>query len=478
MGELLNAMRTETGLTENGMTTNETTLNSCLDLFFQIGAMRGQDEGRLISMFSKAYNEDPLTAMKLLFWGRDIRGGAGERKIFRVISEYLINSHSESIKKNLKLIPEFGRWDDLLVFIGTKLESDALAIIQEGLSDDKTKGLCAKWMPRPTGKSVERRVIANTLRKYMKLTPREYRKMLAEASNTVEQLMCGKEFDKIDYSKLPSKAMSNLMKAFSKNDGERFGEYLEALKKGETKINAGAVYPYDIIKNLHQGNTDGADAQWDALPNYLEGNKERVLPLVDVSYSMHTPVNSNPNLNVLDVGISLGLYISERNVGPFQNSFVSFDSNPQLIYVNGKLSDREKQMRQSDWGGSTNLMGVFLLILKQAVKFNVSEDEMPTMMMILSDMEFNRADRNWNDTAQQAIAREYEEAGYKLPKIVYWNLAARHNNFPVQHKEDGTALISGFSPAILKGILGGEDINPMKMMAKVIDTERYDKVRI
>ena len=478
MGDLLNALKTETVITENGMTTNVTTLNSCLDLFFQIGAMRGQDEGRLVSMFSKAYNEDALVAMKLLFWSRDIRGGAGERKIFRVIADYLVNSHPESIKKNLKLIPEFGRWDDLLVFIGTKLESDVLGIIKDGLSDDNTKGLCAKWIPRPSGKNTKKRMVANTIRKYLGLSPKKYRKMLSETSNTVEQLMCSKSFDKIEYSKLPSKAMANLMKAFSKNDTERFGKYLEDLKSGDAKINAGAVYPYDIVKSLNQGNIDGADAQWDALPNFLEGNTEKLLPLVDVSFSMVRGVANNPNLNVLDIAISLGLYISERNVGPFVDSFLTFHSSPELIFLNGKLSDREKQMRHSEWGGSTNLFGAYQMILEQATKFNIPPSEMPTMMIVLSDMEFNKSDRGWDETAQQGVKRMFNECGYELPKIVYWNLASRQSNMPVQHREDGTALISGFSPSILKNVLNGSDMNPLDMMYDVINTERYENIKI
>lgn len=474
---LLAAMQTKDSHTENGMVTNSTSLNNCVDLFFQIGAMRGQDKKRLINAFTKAFGENPLTAMKLLFWVRDIRGGAGERQIFKDIVTYLANNRTEVMRKNLSIIPEFGRWDDVLVLFGTPLENDALALIAKGLADKN--GLCHKWMPRPNVASREAKRQANTLRKYLGLDPKSYRKMLVENSNTVEQLMCSKNWSAIEYSKLPSKAMSNLMKAFSKNDLTRFQEYLASLEKGEVKINAGAVYPYDIIKNLNSGDRNGANLQWAALPNYMVGNNERILPLVDVSGSMSQPVGGSPNLNVMTVAISLGLYLSERNVGAFKDAFVTFSTRPQLLVLKGSLYERYTQMKDSEWGGSTDLGRCFNLILNKAVENNVPESEMPTMFIIFSDMEFNEADSGWNHTAQQMIESKFAKAGYTMPKIIYWNLASRGDkNKPVSFDKDGTGLVSGFSPSLLKSILGGEEITPFSMMSKVIDSERYDCVTV
>jgi hypothetical protein len=484
MSTLLKAMQTNNSLTENGMTTNSSSLNLCVDLFFQIGAMRGQDKTRLINAFTKAFGENPLNAMRLLFWARDVRGGAGERQIFRDIIEYLAKNRTEVLGKNLHLISEFGRWDDLLVLVGTPLETQALGLISEGLKSKN--GLCAKWMPRPNVGNREKKRWATTLRKYLGLSPRDYRKMLVENSNTVEQLMCAREFSLIDYSKLPSKAMSDYMKAFSKNDLARFQEYLTSVEKGETKINAGAVYPYDIIKNLKQGNTKGADVQWNALPNYMENNNERVLPLVDVSGSMETPAGSNANVTCMDVSISLGLYISERNVGPFKDAFITFHESPSLEIVKGSLSERYRQMARSKWGGSTNLEAAFKLILNKAVASQVAPEEMPTMMLILSDMEFDSAvgsrwgsQGSWNPTAQQMIEKMYNDAGYEVPKIVFWNIQSRgDNNKPVQFDKNGTALVSGFSPALLTNLLAGKEMTPLAMMMSVIGSERYASVTV
>ena len=483
MSTLLNAMQTKNSLTENGMSTNSSSLNHCVDLFFQIGAMRGQDKTRLINVFTKAFSENPLTAMRLLFWARDVRGGAGERQIFKDIITYLAANRTETLAKNLHLITEFGRWDDLLVLVGTPLEKQALDLIAKGLAEKN--GLCAKWMPRPNVTNREAKRNANALRKHLGLTPKEYRKLLVENSNTVEQLMCAKEWTKIDYSKLPSKAMSDLMKAFSKNDLERFQAYLTSVEKGEAKINAGAVYPYDIVKNLKQGNTKGANIQWDALPNFMEGSAERVLPVVDVSGSMETSAGGSPSVTCMDVAISLGLYISERNVGPFKDAFVTFSESPSLQILKGSLNERYNQLARADWAMSTNLEAVFNLVLSKAIESKVSEAEMPTMILILSDMEFNSAtnsyrSRNaWNPTAQEMIREMYEQAGYEMPKIVYWNIQSRgDNNKPVQFDTNGTALVSGFSPALLTNLLGGKDMTPYSMMMSVIDSERYSVVTV
>jgi hypothetical protein len=479
MSTLLKAMQTNDSLTENGMATNSSSLNHCVDLFFQIGAMRGQDKQRLINAFTKAFAENPLNAMRLLFWARDVRGGAGERQIFRDIVEYLAKNRTETLGKNLHLISEYGRWDDVLALVGTPLETQALDLVSSALN--RKDGLCAKWMPRPNVTNREKKRWASAVRKHMGLTPKEYRKLLAENSNTVEKLMCAKEFTKIDYSKLPSKAMSDLMKAFSRNDLERFQAYLASLEKGEVKINAGAVYPYDIVKNLKHGSARGANAQWTALPNYMEGNNEFVLPVVDVSGSMSCPAGGNPNVTCMDVAISLGLYISERNVGPFQDAFVTFSESPKLQILKGSLEERYNQLQRADWDMSTNLEAVFKLILKKAKESNVPQSEMPTMVLVLSDMEFNSAvrGRSWNPTAQQMIESMYAEAGYKTPKVVYWNIQSRgDNNKPVHFDTNGTALVSGFSPALLTNLLAGKDMTPMSMMLSVIDSERYSPVTI
>jgi hypothetical protein len=474
--EFLDALRQEDMVTENGMATNSTSLNACVDLFFNIGAMRGQDKQRLIATFSKAFNEDPKRAMKLFFWARDVRGGAGERQVFKDILVYLAENHDLVLKPNLHLIPEYGRWDDLLALVGTYLEKEAFALISNALIAEN--GLCAKWMPR-------KGLIAEKLRKFTGMSPKQYRKSLVYLTNVVETKMCAGDWDSIDFGKLPSVASARYQKAFGKNAYASYSAYIASLVKGEAKINAGAVYPYDVTKSLNHGNATVANEQWKALPNYMEGANDMILPVVDVSGSMSCPAGGSKSVTCMDVAISLGLYISERNEGPFKDAFITFSSKPQLQVLSGSLKDRYTQMSNSDWGMSTDLEATFKLILDQATKHKLSQDKMPNKILILSDMEFNAATGgksyrdyrgDWNPTAQQMIEKMYSDAGYKVPQIVYWNIQSRNGGVPVAFDTQGTALVSGFSPAIMTSLLGGDIESPQQIMDKTILSERYSQV--
>tara|TARA_R110001599_G_scaffold206568_2_gene403851 strand:- start:1639 stop:2547 length:909 start_codon:yes stop_codon:yes gene_type:complete len=302
--------------------------------------------------------------------------------------------------------------------------------------------------------------------------------MLVNLTNVVESKMCAKDWESIDYSKLPSLASSRYQKSFVKNDTERYDEYKKALIDGTAKVNAGAVYPYDIIKSINQGgDTIVSEKQWESLPNWMEDSNERILPVVDVSGSMCCPAGGNDNLSCMDVAISLGMYISERNEGNFKDAFVTFSNNPQLQYLTGGLKERLNKLRKSDWGMSTDLEAVFNLILNQAKTYNIPQDKMPTKIMILSDMQFNQATRS-DLGSQSMIESMYEVAGYKKPDIIYWNLNASGDNFPVEFDKDGTALVSGFSPSILKPLLNGKNMTPESIMMETVNDERYSLITI
>jgi hypothetical protein len=377
--------------------------------------------------------------------------------VVRDIVTHLTTTTPQTVRKNIGLIPEFGRWDDVLVLVGTELEDDMFILIKDSLTNGDA--LCAKWMPRKGD-------VANRLRKLFRFTPKEYRKMLA------------KDWESIDYSKLPSLASSRYQKSFVKNDTERYDEYKKALIDGTAKVNAGAVYPYDIIKSISQGgDTIVSEKQWESLPNWMEGSNERVLPVVDVSGSMCCPAGGNDNLTCMDVAISLGMYISERNEGNFKDAFITFSDEPQLQYLTGGLKERLNQLRSADWGYSTDLESVFNLILNQAKIYDIPQDKMPTKIMILSDMEFNQATRS-DLGSQSMIESMYEMAGYKKPDIIYWNLNASGANFPVEFNKNGTALVSGFSPSILKPLLAGKNMTPESIMMGTVNDERYSVVTI
>ena len=470
---LIEALETGTGKTQNGMPTNLSTGVAVLDLFGTIGSMRTSSKLEIIKMFSRAFAEEPLLALKALFWLRDIRGGAGERSTFRIIAKHLADQHTDAMKQNLTLIPEYGRWDDMLVFFGTKLEKKALWLIKDGLigkiSDDGVKGepdnLCKKWMPRQ-GAGMKK------ICAFLQVTQKEYRGIVK--TPTVEAQMSEGDWEGIAYKSVPSVAFARYAKSFGKHGATSFREFMDN-PEALAEIKAGVLFPYDVIRTLSAGGDEVAQAQWNALPNYIKEG-ERVLPIVDTSASM-TWFKVAGEVTGLDVATGLGLYVAERNLGAFKDHFITFSSTPTLQSVGGTLRERIEQLDSHGWGSGTDLDRVFVLILQQAIKHNVPEDEMPTKILIMSDMEFNQGTSGL--PAQGMIEKQYANAGYKCPTVVYWNLNGRAGNNPVRWDASGTLFISGFSPSILNTALTGEEDlrTPTEMMLDTLNQERYNKVR-
>lgn len=444
--------------TTNGMKAKAHSGNALVDLFYKIGASRGKS---VIAEFEKAFQEDPALAMKIAFWSRDVRGGAGERQIFRDILNHLEKHHPDVLEQALPFVPEFGRWDDMLIFKTERFKHLAYTLIGDALRD--RNGLAAKWMPRQGPIAVE-------IRNFYGMTPKQYRKSLVALTNVVEQKMCARDWNSIEFGKLPSLASARYNKAFARNAAAAYQAYKARLTKGTDKVNASAVYPYDVIKTLRAGGESVvADAQWASLPNYI--GDASVMPLVDVSGSMCCPVGGNANLQCIDVALSLGLYCADKNTGPFKDTFLTFSTTPKAQVVKGTLAQKMAQMNSSDWGMSTDLHAAFNEILRIAVKGKVADADMPKTLLILSDMQFNQCVR-FDDSAHQMIVRKYAEAGYTVPNIVFWNLNS-HENVPVKFDKRGTALVSGFSPAVMKGVLGGTDMTPYGIMLATVDTPRY-----
>jgi len=448
--------------TENGMKAFASTCNHNVDLFSQIGASRGKN---VSAEFEKAFQEEKDLALRIALWTRDVRGGAGERQLFRDILLHLEKFHPSVLTSSfLKKVPELGRWDDLLIFTNIKIQNAAFKLILEALREGN--GLAAKWLPR-------KGPIALKLRSYFKMSPKQYRKTLVNLTKVVETAMCAKDWSSINFEHVPSLAMSRYMTAFHKNAGETFVSYKNALVKGTAKINATAVYPYDIIKSLrHGGDETVNDKQWDALPDYMDGSL--VLPLVDVSGSMDASISPGAEVNAMDVALSLGLYCAGKNKGPYKDTFLTFSGSPELITLKGTLSQKMIQMNRSHWDMSTNLHKAFERILSVAVKNNVPEKDMPEVLLILSDMQFDQCTK-YDDSALEMIQRKYTKAGYKVPMIVFWNLRATKNS-PVKFDQKGTALVSGFSPAIMKSVLKSkfENITPEAIMRQTVCVARYD----
>ena len=477
MSTFVNAVLNQEARTENGMKARASTANALTDLFFKIGAMRGKD---VIPAWTAARVQDSDLASRIALWARDIRGGAGERKIFRDILADLAKTDEDRARALMHKVPEIGRWDDLLVLVGTDLELAAFELIRQAL--ESGNGLCAKWMPRQGA-------IATKLRDYCGWSPKYYRKRLVELTKVVETQMCAKDWDNINFNHVPSVASSRYKKAFARHT-TKYAEWATALVskdpevKASVKVNAGAVYPYDVLKGIsptgyfidyNKANLDHITAQWEALPDYV--GDASILPLIDVSASMVCPTGgtgSKTKITCLDVAVSLGLYLADKNKGKFKDTFLTFSSDPQLLHLNGDILEKMKQMVTSKWQMNTDLHKALDKILHTAVSGNVSQDEMPKMLLILSDMQFDSCTR-FDDSAMQMIARKYSDAGYTMPSIVFWNLNA-HDNVPAKFDESGVALVSGFSPAIMKAVLAAdlEQFTPHAIMLKTIMSDRYD----
>lgn len=474
MNSFVNAVQNQEARTTNGMLARKETASKCVDLFFKAGASRGKDITR---DFVGAYAEDRESALRIAQWLRDVRGGAGERELFRQILKYLEKTNSEDAAKLAHKVPELGRFDDLFTFETPQMKNVGFEIVRKALEDNN--GLAGKWTPR-------KGIIAAEFRKYLGWNPKFYRKRLVELTKVVEQNMCANDWDSINFSHVPSVASARYKKAFNRHT-TKYAQYVASLVKGdnpEVKVNAGAVYPYDVIKgvqNFHYNNRyDETEKnlivkQWEALPNFI-GNAN-ILPLVDVSGSMTCPAggyNSKSQTTCLDVAVSLGLYCADKNTGAFKDTFLTFSGSPELLHLKGNIVQKAEQMVKSKWAMDTNLHAAFDKILETARLNEVPNEDMPEILLIMSDMQFNACTR-FDDSAFKMIQRKYEQFGYRMPAIVFWNINSS-DNVPVKYDTSGVALVSGFSPAIMKSILSADmdEFTPHGIMMKTIMNPRYD----
>jgi len=470
MTTFVEAVKNQDARTTNGMKASKSTSSKVVDLFFNIGASRGKD---IIPAFVAAYVEDKDLALRVALWARDARGGAGERKLFRDILVYLESTDTEIAKAVLAKVPELGRWDDIFVFKTQEMKEAAFSMLESALKAGN--GLAAKWTPRKGPVAVE-------FRKFLGWSPKYYRKTLVGLTKVVETQMCANDWDNIEFSKVPSLASARYKKAFNRHT-TNFADYVNALISGDTsvKVNAGAVYPYDVLKGVGTYNffnkveSNHVIAQWNALPNFV--GDANILPMVDVSGSMSCPAGgprSKSGTTCLDVAISLGLYLSDKNTGKFKDTFLTFSTSPELLTLKGNIVEKSQQMAKSTWHMSTNLHAAFDQVLSVATQFKVPQSEMPEILLIMSDMQFNQCSR-FDDSAMEMIERKYAAAGYTAPQVVFWNLNSS-DNVPVKSDKSGVALVSGFSPAIMKAILTADmsEFTPYGIMMKSIMDSRYD----
>ena len=478
MNAFAHAMETREVRTEKGMRAHANTGSKNLDFFAKVGAMRGQD---VVPLFARAMVENQELALRIMLWSRDVRGGAGERQLFRDMLRHLENTlpDSTTLWKVMDKVPELGRWDDLLVMESPRAWAHIVKLVDNALYHKD--GLCAKWMPR-------KGPIAERLRAGLGYTPRQYRKLLVELTKVVETQMCAGKWDEINFSHVPSKAAQQYKKAFLRNAPEQYKKYIDALVSGDpsVKVNASAIFPHDVFKDaidpfsfyalklrtLNYEEIVLINKQWEALPNYAETDL-RILPIIDTSGSMLMATLPNSNVSALHVATGLGLYVSERNTGPFKDLVLPFSEKAVPMKEGGSILSRLASLLEMDWGGTTNFIGALDEVLRIGVQGRVPQSEMPEVLLILSDMQFDICTR-YDDRALNAIRRRFEAAGYTPPTVVFWNINAKGNT-PVTINDSGVVMVSGYSPSIMKSLLDIDvgNFTPEGIMLKTVMDDRY-----
>ncbi|MCR5322775.1 MAG: DUF2828 family protein [Lachnospiraceae bacterium] len=494
---MLNYMKEEMNmtLTENGAATYASTGSECLDLFATIGALRRESDREIVDRFIRAYVENADTAMKILFFSRDIRGGLGERRVFRTVFNWLADNEPASVRKNIEYVAEYGRFDDLLALMGTSCEKEMLSYLKDqfekdilALENGDNVSLLAKWLPSVNASNS---LTVNNAKKIVKafgLTDEKYRKYLSALRaklRIIENNLREKDYT-FDYAKQPSRAMFKYRKAFARNDADRYRDFITRVNNGEVKLHADNVALYELVepylitdwygtdkgymKKITEDEKKALNATWESMTDF--GGNENILAVIDTSGSMYCDAKPVPAA----VALSLGLYFAEHNKGVFANHFIEFSRNPRLIELKGKtFADRLRYAASFSEVANTDLEAVFDIILKTAVDHKVSQDELPARLIIISDMEFDACVQNASMVNFKNAEKKYAEKGYKLPEIVFWNVASRNRQQPVKQNEQGVALVSGVTPRLFSMIAGGE-LSPYKFMMDIINGERYAKI--
>jgi hypothetical protein len=491
--------------TENGQIARSSTGSHLLDLYGTVGSLRTRPQD-VIDMFAAAFKEDALLATKLSFHARNIRGGLGERLVSRAMWRWLAINMPEIMKKNLHLVPAFGRFDDLYAFIETPIEDEVWAFVDSVLKGDYRKAmdgkpvsLLAKWLKSVNASSPKTRALGKYTAMQLGMSERSYRKLLSNLRSymdnaVVETKMSKNNWSEIDYEKVCSKAMANNRKAFGRHDNERFVAYIAAVEKGEAKINSSTLYPYDILEKMgmienYEGYTwsrsndkhptfslrtwdSVLEAQWKALPDYVESG-DNVLIVADTSGSMA----GRP----LHTSVGLAVYFADHNKGAFAHKFITFSSVPSFVTIKGATM-KEKVACIPAICENTDLNAVFELILSTAVQNNVPQEELPKSIVVISDMEIDHATNDYRSGRKQTftdlLKQKYAEHGYILPNIVYWCVDSRHNVFHAEMNDEGVQLASGQSPSVFKSILNGVNFSPYDAMVEVLNSEAYECVTI
>ena len=465
--------------TENGAVTERTSGSDCLNLFATVGALRAQTEAEIVKRFLRAYAENRDLAMKTLFYARDVRGGLGERRVFRVLLQYLAENEPAVLCRNLPYIAEYGRWDDMLILLDSPVHTEAAAFLREqfeadlaALQSGEPVSLLGKWLPSVNAHNAEAVRHAKQLARAFGLSDAEYRKALSALRRELRILENNlRERDyTFDYARQPSQAMFRYRKAFLRNDEQRYRGFMERVSTGKAVLHTGTLMPYELVEAAYRttkAERGVLDATWNALEDFTDG--ANALVVADGSGSMYWGGKPLPAA----VAQSLAIYFAERNQGAFRNHFITFSMTPQLVEIKGSdFVEKVRYCRSFDECANTDLQSVFELILAAAVRNRLPQDELPSTLYIVSDMEFDACARNSSLSNFEQAKKLYAAHGYRLPQVVFWNVQSRNEQQPVRMNEQGCALVSGCTPRIFSQVMAGE-MDPYKNMLNVLMSERY-----
>lgn len=491
-------------ITENGAVGFRTTGKELLDLNFAVASLRKMSDEEVAKRFMKAFCENKMLAMKWLFYTRDARQGIGERRLFRVVMNHLVESNPEMVIPVINLIPEYGRYDDLWCLLDNEESAKVVyQIVDKQLKEDwdnmnagKPISLAAKWCPSCNASSKKTKEYGKKLCKALHMSEREYRKALSKLRkylDVVEVKMSNKDWSEIKYEAVPSRANLIYNNAFLRNDEARRREYLGKLEKGETKINASTLFPHDIVHKYtirygwkYSINQKDAtiEALWKALPDTVNGCGNTIV-VADGSGSMTTQVDRSSSVTALDVANALAIYFAEHSSGQFKDKYITFSERPQIVDFSNatSLHDKLQIALAHDECANTNIEKVFDLILDTAIKNRMKQEDLPQNILIISDMEFdscascgnNRSLWDFKKPNQRlfdVIAQKYANAGYSIPRLVFWNVNSRTGTIPVKENELGVALVSGFSVNIAKMVLSNK-LDPYECLLETLNSERY-----
>lgn len=489
-------------MTENGAIGYKSTGSALVDLNYKVSSLRQSTEEEIVALFDNAFNENKEYALKWLFFARDVREGLGERRLFRICYKRLAELDIVAFCNNLDNIAEYGRWDDLVSLIGINKTTDGyiIDIIKKQLEQDKTNlkvgkpiSLLGKWLPSENASSTNTKIQAKRVRRLLELSPRKYRLLLSELREylqVVEVQMCNNNWNEIDYEKVPSLANLKYKNAFLRHDETRRSQYLASVEKGTSKMNMSVATPVDVVSGYSTGRLwSVALKEYDqtlelAWKNLKDVMVEDTLVVADGSGSMTTSVGGKTT--ALDVANALAIYTSEHNTGVYKNKYITFSNTPQFVDFSDKKTLRGKlevALKHNECS-NTNIEAVFDLILGVAIQNKIPKEEMINNILIISDMEFDSAQRGWrseNNLLTQSlfetIKEKYNNAGYDLPRLVFWNVNSRTKTIPLTENELGVALLSGFSQNVLKMAMSSK-YDPYEVLIETLDSPRYDAIKI